>query len=99
MSKIAATEYKIALWQLMEQYFEAYSSEGKDYAAPIKNQYNSLASEAQEAYPNEECYIVDPWMWQDFSDYYKEVNGFRPYSGWSYEDVRNWLSQSHEMVD
>ena len=40
------------------------------------------------------CYDVDSELWQFFSDYYKDTNGFRPRdSHWTVNRVNAWLDE------
>jgi hypothetical protein len=97
-------EFQKEMFDLINDYYAKYYEvdgmddlQREDHASPVKAKYEEVCNEAKSLFPLAPCYETDPWLWQYFSDYFKDVNGVRPHGEWSIEEVKNWCMQEHEL--
>lgn len=64
-----------------------------------KAEYNVLRNESIAINKYVSATIVDPILYGEFSDTYKDVTGSRPGPDWTYEMILNWMDRGNEHLD
>lgn len=81
-------------------YHLMYAAETQHEKNKHTNSYNeTVKTLIQLLGENAHCNEVDCDLWGYFSDYYKDVNGFRPRHYMTRKDVETWITEDHEIVD
>jgi len=64
-----------------------------------QKEYNNQVDEALIMFgSNAPCCSIDPRMWGDFKELYKEFNDAVPKSiNWSFDQVTEWLDEYHRV--
>jgi hypothetical protein len=75
------------LCELRDAFYAAWNAGNQDLALSITHEYNEVVKEAVAANPDGHCNEVDPWKWQEFSDWFKDFYGVRPRDKYTRRDV------------
>lgn len=70
------------------------STKANDERATISNLYQEEVQKLKNLIgSSEQCCLVNPWLWQSFSDEYKERHGVRPRGEYTEEEVIQLLTK------
>jgi hypothetical protein len=75
------------LCEIRDAFYDAYNADNHEAALNIMHEYDEAVNEAVAANPDKHCNEVDPWLWQEFSDWHKDEYGFRPTGVYTRDDV------------
>ena len=83
-----------ALVTLIEQFYDFKNAGDDESANKTKMLYEAEKNSLIAQFPDAHCNDVDPWLFEEFSDWYKDTFNFRPRGkGWTVSVVRDWMDR------